>query len=385
MTTLGQPTDVRRMTINPGQLGIVREITTAGRGCGADIDTAKFQGGRGEYAFSATADGQVIVSHAVEDSLDGTDRLRNIEKVQFATGNALNIIVGTPGNDVPLNGTAEDDLILGLAGADTLNGLAGNDILVGGPGGDTTTAATYADNFNTNSFGNSTGSANWDPDWVETGDNNSPTNGQIQIDDDVDQRSRASSAASLTARKSSARSTSLARRPPAELFDRRNRTGCGADNDNVTVFFSRDGTNFVQVDQITSTTNRGQLARIDLTLFGTGPFTANAAIRFVASSLRSWRQRHHRQPRRQLHHRQRQHRRRHAQRRPRRRHLLVHPRRRQRRHQRSRQATSGGTADRISILAPSTGTDPETGLPILTITALNASRQQHRQPTTAIW
>ena len=115
-----------------------------------DIDTAKFQGGRGEYAFSATADGQVIVTHAVEDALDGTDRLRNIEKVQFATGNALNIIVGTPGNDVPLNGTVDDDLILGLAGADTLNGLAGNDILVGGPGGTTTTSSSYADNFNTN-------------------------------------------------------------------------------------------------------------------------------------------------------------------------------------------------------------------------------------------
>ena len=35
--------------------------------------------------------------------------------------------------------------------------------------------------------------------------------------------------------------------------------------------------------------------------------------------------------------------------------------------------TAGGTADRISILAPSTGIDPETGLPVLTINALNAS------------
>ena len=29
---------------------------------------------------------------------------------------------------------------------------------------------TYADNFNTSSFGNSTGTTNWDPDWVETND-----------------------------------------------------------------------------------------------------------------------------------------------------------------------------------------------------------------------
>ncbi|WP_244640501.1 peroxidase family protein [Aureimonas glaciei] len=121
-------------TFNPGQLVIVREIltdTTPG-----DIDTARYQGNRSEYAFSASTDGQLIVSHAIEDSLDGTDRLRNIERVEFLDGNPLNIIVGTPNNDT-LNGTAQDDLILGLAGNDTLNGGTGNDILVGGPGADT--------------------------------------------------------------------------------------------------------------------------------------------------------------------------------------------------------------------------------------------------------
>ena len=86
--------------INPGQLQIIREITTAGADAVADIDVARYQGNRGEYAFSATADGQVVVTHAVEDSLDGSDKLRNIEKVQFLDGGALNIIVGTPGNDV---------------------------------------------------------------------------------------------------------------------------------------------------------------------------------------------------------------------------------------------------------------------------------------------
>ena len=76
------------------------------------------------------------MTHAIENALDGTDRLRNIEKVEFADGGALNVIVGTPYNDngvapqgaAPLNqpvlnGTATDDLILGLAGADVLNGL----------------------------------------------------------------------------------------------------------------------------------------------------------------------------------------------------------------------------------------------------------------------
>ncbi len=284
MTTLAN--SMFNGTINPAQLGIVRTIrtdTTTG-----DVDVAKYQGLRGEYAFSATADGQVIVSHAVEDSLDGTDKLRNIERVQFSDGGSLGIIVGTPGNDVPLNGTPGDDLILGLAGADTLNGLAGDDILVGGADGttSTSTASSYADNFNTQSFGNSTapGGPSWGPDWVETGDNNSPNNGQIQIDDDL-----ANVLGFVTGDGAQIqRTVNLAGAATASLSYSIVETGldAGADNDSVTVFFSRDGTNFVQVDQITSTTNTPAAPRnIDLTQFGTGPFTANAAIRFVASSL----------------------------------------------------------------------------------------------------
>jgi len=146
--------------INPGQLGIVRTISNIADGL-ADIDTAVYQGGRGEYAFSATADGQVIVTHAIEDQLDGTDRLRNIEKIQFLDGNALNIIVGTPNNDT-LNGTPQDDLMLGLGGNDVLNGGDGNDVLVGGANGPAVNGQ-YADNFNAANFGNSNGSTNWGP------------------------------------------------------------------------------------------------------------------------------------------------------------------------------------------------------------------------------
>ncbi len=117
--------------INPGQLAIVREIktdTTAG-----DIDVAKFQGARGEYAFSRHR-GRAGHRHARDRRLARRHRQAAQHRARSSspTGNALNIIVGTPGNDV-LNGTAEDDLILGLGGNDTLNGGAGNDILVRRP------------------------------------------------------------------------------------------------------------------------------------------------------------------------------------------------------------------------------------------------------------
>ena len=167
-------------TYNPGQLKIVREIktdTTAG-----DVDVAKFQGSRSEYAFGATADGQVIVSHAIEDSLDGTDRLRNIERVQFADGSPLNVIVGTPSNDV-LNGTPQDDLMLGLGGSDVLNGGDGNDILVGGPNGPSA-SSTFIDDFNgTASYTDNNGTASFNGGWVENGGETptSPTAGDINI------------------------------------------------------------------------------------------------------------------------------------------------------------------------------------------------------------
>ena len=101
----------------------------------ADIDTAEYQGTLAEYAFAGNADGSVTVTAHHRGSLDGTDTLSDIERLQFTDAH-LGIIVGTTGNDT-LNGTAGNDLILGLGGNDTLNGLGGNDILVGGAGTDT--------------------------------------------------------------------------------------------------------------------------------------------------------------------------------------------------------------------------------------------------------
>ena len=167
-------------TINPGQLSIVRTIrtdTTAG-----DVDTAVFRGARGEYAFSATADGQVIVQHAIEDQIDGTDRLRNVERAVFSDNNPLNIIVGTPANDV-LTGTDQDDLMLGLGGNDVLNGGAGNDILVGGPNS-ASSGGTFLDDFGgAASYTDNNGTLSFNGGWVESGGEtpNSPTAGDINI------------------------------------------------------------------------------------------------------------------------------------------------------------------------------------------------------------
>ncbi|KWV56940.1 hypothetical protein AS026_32535 [Rhizobium altiplani] len=370
--------------INPGQLTIVREIltdTTSG-----DIDTAVYSEVMANYSFATGADGTLRVSHTGgANPIEGTDSLRNIERLQFSDA-TVGVVVGTPFSDngvAPqgppsdnrpvINGTAGNELILGLAGADVLNGFAGNDILVGGPGA-SVALSSYGDNFNSSSFGNTDGSANWGPDWIETADNNSTTTGQIQIDGNAANNASNNVLAFLAGDGAQIQRTldlSNATAPTLNYTVTRNGLDGGADNDNVTVFFSRDGSNFVQVDIISSTSTITPRA-IDLTQFGTGPFTANAAIRFVASSLETGES------------------------------VtidnlavnftvpavnggvdtlngglgndiysfslgdgndVINE---------AVNATSGGTADLISILAPTTGIDPLTDEPILTLTGLNA-------------
>jgi Ca2+-binding RTX toxin-like protein len=266
--------DVFSGVISPSQLKIVREIkadTTAG-----DVDIAMFRGDRGEYAFSATNDGQVIVTHAIENAIDGSDRLRNMERVEFATGNALNIIVGTPAADT-LNGTADDDLMLGLDGIDTLNGGAGNDILVGGPNGGSTGGA-YADNFNIAALNNSTGTTSWTATpWVETNDGTGTSN-QIRIDDGNNNVLRFYGGANMNGAEIT-RAVNLAGATTATItydFDADNLDAGEA----VRVMFAADGVNYVLLNTIDFNDTGNDFSHVV-----SGPFSATARIRFEATGI----------------------------------------------------------------------------------------------------
>jgi Ca2+-binding RTX toxin-like protein len=68
--------------INPGQLRIVREILTADGS--DDVDTAVFSEDRANYDVTVNGDGTVTVAHAGGTGIDGTDTLRNIERIAFA-------------------------------------------------------------------------------------------------------------------------------------------------------------------------------------------------------------------------------------------------------------------------------------------------------------
>lgn len=177
-------------TYNPGQLVIVREILSTGDAV-ADIDTAVFSDVSTNYSFSTTADGRLVVSHAIEDGTDGTDTLSGIERLQFSDG-TYGIIVGTPFNDnggtgvddrPVLNGTGGNEIIVGLAGSDILNGNGGNDVLIGGTDG---VSGTYADNFEPPNYTGNDGSASFTGGWTESGTETVPTSssgGDIEIND----------------------------------------------------------------------------------------------------------------------------------------------------------------------------------------------------------
>lgn len=108
-------TEMFNGTYNAGQLQIVREILTA-NGAG-DIDTAAYRGVQADYQIGVGNDGTVTVTDVALNPLDGSDRLRNIERLQF-TDSLLGLAIGTAGNDT-LASSAINDLIVGLGGNDT--------------------------------------------------------------------------------------------------------------------------------------------------------------------------------------------------------------------------------------------------------------------------
>src|SRR6185436_6597883 len=88
---------------------IIREIlfdTTPG-----NIDTAVFTGNLADYTINFTPDAQGFITVTDNVGTDGTDRLRNVERLQFAdvTIGGTNAI---PTGDVIINGTAQVGQVL---------------------------------------------------------------------------------------------------------------------------------------------------------------------------------------------------------------------------------------------------------------------------------
>ncbi|WP_029617725.1 peroxidase family protein [Pseudorhizobium marinum] len=245
-------------TIVPDQLHIVREIIEDD-GIG-DIDIAVFSDVRANYTVTSNEDGTITVAQnavtaGVIDPLtgrnlvsDGVDTLRNFEALRFADGE----IALTP-----------PELYLQRA------------------------SSSYADDFNTASFGNSVGTTPWVPDWVEVGDSGGVTTGQIQIDPggagtNVMRLSGTGVGAGANNGAMITRTMDLSGASAATVSYTIAESGL-EQGEWVRVFFAADGTNFVQLNEITSAHPNSQAHTHDVA----GPFSANAAIRFEVSALTS--------------------------------------------------------------------------------------------------
>ncbi len=83
--------DVFAGRINPGDISIVRSIKPGAPG----TDTALFSGPRADYDITPGPDG-VTVNHARGLATDGVDRVRNVERLQFADQTVTLAVPSTP-------------------------------------------------------------------------------------------------------------------------------------------------------------------------------------------------------------------------------------------------------------------------------------------------
>jgi hypothetical protein len=75
--------DVFAARINPGDITIVRSISTTGASA-SDVDIAVFSGPLAEYDITFDGAGVITVAHVLGTLTDGTDILRNVERLRFA-------------------------------------------------------------------------------------------------------------------------------------------------------------------------------------------------------------------------------------------------------------------------------------------------------------
>ena len=142
---------------------------------GAGSETVEYQW---EYEVGGTGGITVDLSDVdidgyatVNDTLGGTDKLKNIENIigtgenDTITGNdADNYIAGLNGDDT-INGGGGHDELRGQGGNDTIDGGDGDDKLRGGAGDDTITGGDGRDNINGN-VGDDIISAGDGDDWI---------------------------------------------------------------------------------------------------------------------------------------------------------------------------------------------------------------------------
>jgi len=243
--------------IKPRQLEVIREILDGGKE--GDIDTAVYYDNFENYEITYNADGSVTVDHINPTAgtidpvtgrnleAEGTDRLFNIERIQFA------------------------DRVLDLRGP-TVD-LHAYD------------SANYRDTFSTQNYTNSNGTAQWTTAWTETGDRATSvaTTGEIRISGGELEFRQDTGNGSTAPGATITRTVDLSMvgAGTATLSFSYDESGLDT-GETLLVQFSADGTTFDTVQTINGASGEGT-ANLNLT----GPFSASSAIRFVFSGVSS--------------------------------------------------------------------------------------------------
>ncbi|MEQ1703999.1 MAG: hypothetical protein ABMA25_28145, partial [Ilumatobacteraceae bacterium] len=145
-------------------------------------------------------------------------------------------------------------------------------------------AANYRDQFGSNSYNNSNGSALWTTAWTETNDRttgNVVTGGEVRINNNAMEFRQDTGGGSTPAGASITRGIDLSMvgSGTASLSFSYNEASLDA-GETVQVQYAADGVNFTTLQTLNSSSNNGNAS-----LALTGPFTANGAIRFVFSGV----------------------------------------------------------------------------------------------------
>jgi Ca2+-binding RTX toxin-like protein len=263
---------------------------------GAGTDTVVLEGVLTDYTFGLNGSNVTVSAGGGA----GTDRLISIERAEIG-GVSYNIVAGTNGADANVSGGNEADLVLGFDSNDTLNGGAGHDILKGGDGNDSLnggagndildggasggSSVSISDDFN-NSVLN--GGSGWASAWTENGDNNgtnSPSAGQIRIDNNANGTPsnrlvfRDDDTDGGTGTASIQRTINLAGRTSATISYDFSESNFDS-GETVRVEFSPNGlAPWQEIQVINSSSGTNSIRDVALS----GPFTANAVIRFTVS------------------------------------------------------------------------------------------------------
>ena len=246
--------------IKPSQLQVVREILDGGKA--GDVDTAVYYDNFANYEITYNADGSVTVSHVDPSAgvidpdtgrnleAEGTDRLFNIERIQFA------------------------DRVLDLRGP-TVD-LHAYD------------SGNYRDSFGSQSYANSNGTATWAAAWAEADDRaatpqnpNVAATGEIRITGGQLEFRQDATGGATPPGASITRAVDLSMVGAGAAMLSFSYDESGLDNgETLLVQFSADGTTFTTVQTIDGNSGEGTAS-----LLLTGPFSANSAVRFVFSGV----------------------------------------------------------------------------------------------------